>query len=1229
MNDELQLKQIFVKNIDEKIDGVVKASDDSKIADEVREYVLTNEIQTNLEQFLDTYNDPTADYTNGVWISGFFGSGKSHLLKILSHILGDAPTQHSTDDNNREPITRTEVIDNMKAKARQAENHELEGLLDANLRIPAMSLLFNIDSISQKGSKTALMDAFIRVFDDARGYYGANKYVAKLERDLDNNGCLEQFKTEFERLANKPWSKGRAQAAFSGSKIDQAFTAATGNEARDILKDYQKQYNPTIADFADDVRDWLQRQPDNFRLIFLVDEVGQFIGTDIDRMLNLQTVTEELFSRTNGRVWVIVTSQEDIDAVVGDRTVRQGLDFTKIKGRFAINLKLSSADAIEVIQKRLLLKTEQGEAETEELWRKHHDELDALFTFQGGGNTRQFRDTNKFGSKEDFTAIYPLINYEFALFQAAMRGMSSAGFFEGQHRSVGERSLLAAISSALVDYKDKPVGTLVPFSALYEGVSGTIQSTVNHRINQAPRELDAQTCRYALPLLKALLLVKHVEGFTANVRNLRILILDRFDENIPELEQHIRDTLDTLERQNYVHRTGDVYEYLTNDEQAIENEIKNVDVEDRQIRSRIGKIISGDILGSPQVNYGQGRQKIPFRYGLSIDGIAQSTQRPITLNIITPMDSAERDAKILQSAGIRDELRVILDDNPLLLRDIYTLERTEKYLKLHANEQGARKRIIDNKRDDLARMQVGLKATLSKALSAATLAYNGATLETTAREDAASVVTEGLQTLIGRLYTNLGMVDGLAYSEKDLPVVLADADANADSATLAETDSVRNGLDLPAQEVCDYVTGEIRKDLTPTVRSIVQHFEGVPYGWPLADTLACLCHLYGAERIHLVLDGSRVPRTDVVKYLTNQKKTESMGVAIPKSYDSGKLKELRGFAGDYLGLTAGKLPADAEEMAQSIKNGLNAEITRIEALRNANGRFAFVAQLDEPVRRLRAVASMPDDWILESFPTESEEINTDRLLDDKEEIIDPILKVLNGVQRGTLVSGLDWITTNDSNFTLASAKIQKERDEVRAIADDPMLFRGNKVNLFNTRLTVLKEHLEAWIGEEREHALEVVQTVRGNIIGIDSYRNAREDAQHNALHTLEGAASKINDAKYIADIRQTADTVKGNLYLALVNRLDAARQQAEVQPDAVAVHDGPVVSTESVESGDTEPKHVDVSVEPTAQPVNRNIRVTPPRPKPMLVTENDVDEFLDEYRHELIAAIRAGKRILL
>ncbi|TPF97015.1 hypothetical protein EP30_04850 [Bifidobacterium sp. UTCIF-39] len=1232
MSTELQFKDIFKKNIEDKIDGVIKASDDSNLEDEVREYVLTNEIQANLERFLDVYNDPSAKYTNGVWISGFFGSGKSHLLKILSHILGDVPAGFRTGET--EPISRTQVIETMKAKARDAENHTLEGLLDANLRIPATSLLFNIDSKGQKGSKTVLMDAFIRVFDEARGYYGANKYVAKLERDLDSNGCLDEFTRQFEQIAGKPWSKGRTQAAFSGPKIDKAFAAATGDEVKDILKDYQKQYNPTIADFADDVNDWLQHQPDNYRIVFLVDEVGQFIGSRADLMLNLQTVTEELFSRTNGRVWVIVTSQEDIDAVIGDRTVSQGLDFTKIKGRFAIDLKLSSADAIEVIQKRLLTKNEQGEAVSEELWRKHRDELDALFSFQGEGGVRQFKNL-KFGTEDDFTATYPFINYQFALFQDAMRGMSAADFFEGQHRSVGERSLLSTISIALVEQKNRPVGGLVPFAALYDGIAGTIRSSANHRINEAEREFDTDTENGALTiaLLKALLLVKHVKGFKANVRNLRILILDRFDADLPELEGKILQTLDDLEQKNYVHRTGDEYEYLTNDEQAVESEIKNLDIDDGKIRALENQIISQDILGMPlHVKYGQGKQTATFRYGLSIDGIAQGKTYPIMVHVITPMNDMDFGSKVLHSAGMRGELRVIMrNDDPTLMRDLSMYERTEKYVRLHSSEQGPRKRIIDDKRNSLSAMRAGLNLTMAGALKSATLAYNGAVLEVKAKDDAALIVTEALQTLIGRLYTNFGMVSGLAYTERDLPGVLANAVPSGSSDAVLRfdgNDSIKDRLDLPAQDVFDYISGEIRKSLTPTVRSIIQHYEDVPYGWSLGNTLACLCHLYGGERIHLLIDGKRVPRTDVVKNLTNTKKTEAMRVEIPKSYNPANIKRLRDFANEYLNLTATDLPGDAEDMATDIKNKLLTEIGRIEDLKRNSSQFRFVSQLEEPLKRLKTVASMPEAWMLESFPNEEEDNNTEQLLDDKEDFIDPIRQLLHGVQRNVLDSGLKWINGNDSNFTLASESLQRERDEVRAITDDPLLFRGNKVNLFSTRLAELKKHLDAWIAEERAQALAAVQTVRENIIGIDSYLNAREDARQSSLHTLDSAAAKINEAKYIADIRQTADTVKGDLYLSLVNRLDAAQRQAEPQPGENADDNGSSDSADDFGSS-TEPKHVATPFEAESQPINRNVRVTPPKTKSMLATEGDVDEFLDAYRRELIAAIREGKRILL
>ena len=88
--------------------------------------------------------------------------------------------------------------------------------------------------------------------------------------------------------------------------------------------------------------------------MFLVDEVGQFIGEDTHLMLNLQTITEQLGTVCRGRAWVVVTSQEDLDAVLGDLKSTKQHDFSKIQGRFKTRLSLSSANVDEVIKTRLL-----------------------------------------------------------------------------------------------------------------------------------------------------------------------------------------------------------------------------------------------------------------------------------------------------------------------------------------------------------------------------------------------------------------------------------------------------------------------------------------------------------------------------------------------------------------------------------------------------------------------------------------------------------------------------------------------------------------------------------------------------------------------------------------------------------------------------------------------------------------------------------------------------------
>ena len=171
----MQLSEIFAKDIQRPIEGVIKADDVAHLGTEVEEYVLTNEAAKGLEILLEEYTSYTN--ANGVWISGFFGSGKSHMLKMLAHLLGDVEGQD---------YPRQNVSDSFRAKSPDAF---LPGLLNKADRIPAKSLLFNIDqkaTLISKDQSDALFKVFVKVFDESRGYYGNQGHVARFERDLDD-----------------------------------------------------------------------------------------------------------------------------------------------------------------------------------------------------------------------------------------------------------------------------------------------------------------------------------------------------------------------------------------------------------------------------------------------------------------------------------------------------------------------------------------------------------------------------------------------------------------------------------------------------------------------------------------------------------------------------------------------------------------------------------------------------------------------------------------------------------------------------------------------------------------------------------------------------------------------------------------------------------------------------------------------------------------------------------
>ena len=195
----MELNRIFLNPVSRPIEGVIKADDESSLYAELSEYVLTDEVAKRLEHFLDAYNDYHG--ANGVWVSGFFGSGKSHLLKMLALLLEN----RVVDGSSALEIFLPKI---------SKDDELLRAALKRAVAIPSRSILFNIDQKADIISKTqvdALLSVFVKVFNEMCGYFGKQGYIAQFERDLDSRDQFEAFKETYLRIASKPWERGREQ----------------------------------------------------------------------------------------------------------------------------------------------------------------------------------------------------------------------------------------------------------------------------------------------------------------------------------------------------------------------------------------------------------------------------------------------------------------------------------------------------------------------------------------------------------------------------------------------------------------------------------------------------------------------------------------------------------------------------------------------------------------------------------------------------------------------------------------------------------------------------------------------------------------------------------------------------------------------------------------------------------------------------------------------------------
>ena len=660
----MKIQNMFQKNIYRDINGVIKVAQDDErsLIQELDEYIITKELRRHFNTFFNNYSKAIDHPTDkiGVWISGFFGSGKSHFLKMLSYLL-----------SNKEVAGRR-AVDFFKDKF---DDSIMYATIVRCTNIPTESILFNIDIEGPiNKDKTAVLRVFAKVFYNHLGFYGEDLKIAELERFVDMQGKTDAFRKAFEEINGAPWVESRASYAFFEDDIvavlqrvlDMSEAAARNWFSSEENKDM------SIKQLVEEIKEYVDSKGKDFRLLFCVDEVGQYIGDDGNLMINLQSIVEELGSKCQGKVWVMVTSQEAIDSVVKIT----GDDFSKIQGRFNTRLSLSSASVDEVIKKRILEKTPDADQLLRMIYDKERAILKNLFTFK-----EAVLDIKGYVSGAEFSATYPFVPYQFIIIQKVFAEIRKHGN-AGKHLSGGERSMLSSFQEAAQKVQDKDENALVPFSQFYDTVHTFLESPIRRVIDRCQTAADKRDGleQRDVNVLKLLYLIRYIDDLKPNIDNIAILMVDDIRTDKIELRREIAESLERLERQNYVARNGDNYSFLTDEEQDIAIDIRNTSVDSATIVQSIGKTIFSELYPSKKYKL----NKYDFAYDQYIDEtLIGSAQGGVRLRFVTVASDYYNVAeqKLIMDSQVNNEAIVLLSNEVQYFEELETAEKIRKYIK--------------------------------------------------------------------------------------------------------------------------------------------------------------------------------------------------------------------------------------------------------------------------------------------------------------------------------------------------------------------------------------------------------------------------------------------------------------------------------------------------------------------------------------------------------------------
>lgn len=451
------------KGLDRRIEKVITygSNEEKNLKAEISEYVVTDHLCKSMHELLErmqTAMNSNDENEIGVWVSGFYGSGKSSLSKYIGMALDDRITvdgapflQHFSD---RIRDTRTKALLNTVAK-----------------RFPASVVM--VDLASEQSAGASMEDVATVLYNKVLKWagYSRNLKVASFERRLKKDGRYEEFESLFsEMLEGESWQSYQDDPSVVDFIIPELAHQMYPKfwPHSDSFKTDHEEIVFTVEQQAQEIIDIVRETSDKEYCVFIFDEIGNYVGPREKLIFKLQGFAQIIKQLGKGKVWIFGTAQQTL-AEDDKSAALNSPELYKLIDRFPIDIRLKSSDIKEICYLRLLGKSSEGENQLKSLFESNGQSLRHATKLEGN----KFYEADV--DEKSFVNLYPFLPAHFELL------LNLLGVLAKSTGGIGLRSAIKVIHDVLVEGNDdqapiaeQNVGWLATSVTLYDALEKDI-----------------------------------------------------------------------------------------------------------------------------------------------------------------------------------------------------------------------------------------------------------------------------------------------------------------------------------------------------------------------------------------------------------------------------------------------------------------------------------------------------------------------------------------------------------------------------------------------------------------------------------------------------------------------------------------------------------------------------------------------------------------------------------